>query len=466
MTAHFSGRAPSAELCGAILDSVSDGVFSIDGEWRIQSFNRAAEAILGVPAERALQRPCREVMRADVCGSKCPLRYTLETGNKVVNYPIHVTRADGQHVPVSISTAALCDDAGKTIGGVETFRDLSVIRDLRRQLRPHHSFHNMISANPRMLQIFEILPRVAESECTVLIEGESGTGKELLARALHRLSPRHNTPMTCINCGAIPESLLESELFGYRAGAFTGAHRDKPGKLEAAHSGTVFFDEVGETPEAIQVKLLRVFEQGELERLGDLRPTEVDLRIVAATNHDLAVDVEQGRFRTDLYFRLNVMRFELPPLRERIEDVPLLVEHFLRRFSSRLGRDIRELSGDAMAALMQHAFPGNVRELQHIVERACVLCRGERIELEHLPQRLQTPLSREVAIHTRLDSHESAIIRQALERNGWNRSAAARELGIHRSTLFKKIKRLNVKLPARDGRSKLSHSGNDAGHSV
>ena len=446
---------PSSEQLRSILDSISEGVFSVDTEWRITSFNRAAERITGIPREEALGRHCHQVLQADICGGDtCALRYTIETGSPVVNFGVHIKDGRGVRVPISISTTLLRDRTGRVIGGVETFRDLRMLEQLRKKLESSYTFHDIISKSPRIAQLLELLPTIARSDSTVLIEGESGTGKELLARAIHDLSERRRKPLVAVNCGAIPETLLESELFGYRAGAFTGATRDKPGKFALAHQGTIFLDEIGEIPATIQVKLLRVIQERAYEPLGGLGTVDLDARLLAATNHNLAEDVANGSFREDLYYRLNVIRVELPPLRKRMEDVPLLVEHFLIRFSASQGKEISSVSPEAMAALMSYDYPGNIRELENIIEHASVLCPGGQVGLEHLPPQHRNPcVSGGESLPEQVANHEAKLILEALEQNRWSRQAAARQLGIHKTTLFKKIKRYGIELPPGGGRS-------------
>ncbi len=445
--------------CEAILDSISDGVLSVDTEWRITGFNRAAEKITGVARAEALLRPCREVMGADLCGASCALAYTLRTGLPVTNVAARLTTAAGRIVPVSLSTALLRDSGGRLIGAVETFRDLSQVESLRRALDARHRRHEIVTRSPLLSDLLDLLPVIAASDATVLVEGESGTGKELVARAIHDLSPRREQPFVTLNCAAVPEALIESELFGHRAGAFTGAIRDAPGRLRTAAGGTLLLDEIGEMSPALQAKVLRVLEERRFEPVGDPRPVEVDVRFLAATHHDLARDVERGLFREDLYFRLNVIRVKLPPLRDRREDIPLLVDHFLAHLTATQGKDVTSMSAEASAALLEHDYPGNVRELQNAVEHAFVLCQGGVIELRHLPERLRGALPAEGAeLEPRLARCEAQLIREALRRHGYNRAAAARELGIHRATLFKKIRRLRVALPAVDGRSRSGRS--------
>ncbi len=432
-----------------ILDSIADGVFTVDGEWRITSFNRAAEEITGIPREEAVGSRCCDVFKASICESGCALRQTLEDGKQVVNKAVYIIDADGERIPISISTALLKDDKGRTIGGVETFRDLSVVEDLRKQITRQYSFGDIISKNHGMHKIFDILPEVAVSDSTVLIEGESGTGKELFARAIHALSPRKDKPMVTVNCGALPDTLLESELFGHKAGAFTDAKKDKPGRFALAEGGTIFLDEIGDVSPALQVRLLRALQEKTFEPLGSTQPVKADVRVVAATNKNLEELVENGNFRRDLYYRINVVKLTLPPLRERMDDVPLLIDHIIARFNRLRGKDIAGVSPEVLTILMNHDFPGNVRELENVIEHAFVLCRNGLIQPEHLPQNLRPKSDRPAisASAANIRELEAHFIRDTLRRNNWNRAATAKELGIHKTTLWRKIKRLGIEPP-------------------
>ncbi len=450
----FSPELPAAWV-ETVLFSLNDGVLCVDEHWSITCFNRAAEEITGVPRNKALGRPCHEVFQSNICSKACALRHTRETGRPVANLGITIVNAKGDRIPLSISAAVLKDKEGRVIGGVETFRDHSVLEQLRKELNGRYSFEYIIGKGPKMQHIFEMIPMIAESDSTVLITGESGTGKGLVARAIHNLSPRSDRPFITVNCGAIPDTLLESELFGYKAGAFTDARRDKPGRLALAQGGTIFLDEIGDLSPAIQAKLLRVLQDKVYEPLGAVQSVRADVRIIAATNRNLARLMEEGKFRMDLYYRINVLLLELPPLRERLDDLPLLVEHFLKRFVILKGKDIRGISPEAMAILMSHNYPGSIRELENIVEHAVVLCSEEMIQAVHLPENLQ----RKVGLPTGgtlqlVQEYEKQLISQALRRNRWNRLETARELGIHKTTLFRKIHKLGIRLPAgKDGRS-------------
>jgi PAS domain S-box-containing protein len=451
-------RAQSGSLrsTGIILESISDGVFTVDRDWRITSFNRAAEAITGISREEAIGKPCPDVFRASMCEVDCALRHTLETGIPVINRSAFIIDAEGRRIPVSVSTALLRDEQGNVIGGAETFRDLSLVEELRRELQGRFQVGDLVSRSPLMRRIFDVLPQIGESESTVLIQGETGTGKELLARALHSLSRRHDKPFIAVSCGALPDTLLESELFGYKAGAFTGAARDKPGRFSLADGGTLFLDEIGEISPALQVRLLRALQERTFEPLGGTRSVRVDVRVIVATNRDLAAQVKKGAFRQDLFYRINVVRLAMPPLRKRKEDIPLLVDHFVARGNRVQGKSLPGVSPEALSFLMAHDYPGNIRELENIIEHAFVLCAEGQIELRHLPEDFisHVPAKRKRGVmEDTVREMESQTIREALRRNGYNRLAAARELGIHKSTLFRKMKALGIPLPEEDGRS-------------
>lgn len=444
-----------------ILDSIVDGVFTVDEEWQITSFNRAAEEITGVASADAIGQRCCDVFHASICENQCALKESLQTGDPVVCKPIYIVRADGRRISVSISATALKDHEGNVIGGVETFRDLSVIEELRKELLDKYTVADIVARSGAMRQVLDALPQLAESDSTVLIEGASGTGKELVARAIHTLSPRSMKRFVAVNCGALPDTLLESELFGYTAGAFTDARRDKPGRFAVADGGTMFLDEIGEITPAMQVKLLRVLQEKAFEPLGAVDPVRTNVRIVAATARNLQSLVAEGVFRADLFYRVNVIRIQLPPLRDRREDIPLLVEHFVSRFNRLQQKNVSGVSEEVMAILLEHEFPGNIRELQNIVEHAFVLCRDGLIELRHLPATLRGACGRS-ALHIAvlsLKSLEKLHITEAIRRHGGNRKAAARALGIHVSTMFRKIKSLGIELPDTDGRSRLKNAG-------
>ena len=432
-----------------ILDSIADGVFTVDKDWNITSFNKAAEQITGIPSKKAIGQKCFDVFHANICQTACALRETLKTGRVIIVRPVNIINQAGNIIPISISTAVLKDEKGKIIGGVETFRDLSVLEALKKEISRQYSFEDIISKNHDIQLIFDILPDIAESDSTVLIQGDSGTGKELFARAIHNLSRRKKGPFIAVNCGALPENLLESELFGYKKGAFTDAKRDKPGRFALADGGTLFLDEVGDLSPILQAKLLRVLQEKEYEPLGATGSIKADARIVAATNQDLTEKVNQKTFREDLFYRLNIIKLTLPPLRRRKEDVPLLVDHFINKLNLKQGKKVIGVTEEVIRLLMSYDFPGNVRELENLIEHAFVMCRGGEITADHLPKefreavRAPSPVN-EGPLRSRFNDSEADIIRTALKRNQGHRGKTAGELGIDSSTLWRKMKRLGI----------------------
>jgi PAS domain S-box-containing protein len=432
-----------------ILDVIEQGIFTVDGATRITSFNNSAERITGFPAAEAIGMPCSQVFRTNLCDTLCPLKQSIGDRLAIRNREVRIQSRDGRNVPILVSTAPLVTPAGRLLGGVEVFRDISDVRDLQRRLDSKYCFEDIISRNPAMERIFKVLPLVAENTTTVLVTGASGTGKELVAKAIHHQSPRRDRPFVVVNCAAVPEGLLESELFGYKKGAFTDARSDKPGRIAQAEGGTLFLDEVGDLPLVLQVKLLRFLQDHSYEPLGSNTSVSADVRIIAATNHDLGALVREGRFRDDLYYRLNIMQIPLPPLQERQEDIPLLARYFIGRFRGRTGKPIERLTQDALGALMRYPWPGNVRELENAIEHAFILCQGQEIGFEHLPAHILARPADEPALPGTttpdLDSLERAAILQALERRGGNRTRAAADLGIHRTTLVRKLKRLGIR---------------------
>jgi PAS domain S-box-containing protein len=432
-----------------ILESIADGVFTINRDWRVSSFNRAAERITGISRKRAIGQKCFDIFHASICQTNCAMKRTLETGKEIIDLPVDILNNRGETLPISISTAVLRDRRGRIIGGAETFRDLSAIEALRRELSQRYAKGDIVSKNEALQRILSLLPSIAESDSTVLIQGPSGSGKELLARAVHSFSLRKRGPYVVVSCAALPDTLLESELFGYVKGAFTDAKKDKPGRVALAEKGTLFLDEIGDISTALQVKLLRFLQEKEYEPLGSTRPMKADVRVLAATNRNLSRLISEGLFREDLYYRLNVVKIELPPLRERREDIPLLVEHFLQRFNLKMNKRISSVSPEVMDLLMRYDFPGNIRELENAIEHAFVICRESRIKLEHMPAEL---IEKAKGRDGSADSHkdplkvaESQAILRVLEKHGGSRKKAAEELGISAVTLWRKLKFLGLK---------------------
>ncbi len=441
-----------------ILESISDGVFTVDMDFRITYLNRSAENILGVPREEAQGRLCCDVFRSSLCEGACALRRTLEKNTPIIDLNCFIINSRGERIPVSISTAVLRDERGNITGGAETFRNLSDLEKLKKEIHANHSLGAFSSHSPAMAKIFSSLDAVAQSHATLLITGETGTGKELLARTLHANSGRREKPFVAVNCGAFPETLLESELFGYKKGAFTGADRDKPGRFALAEGGTLFLDEIGEITPAMQIRLLRVLQERVYEPLGATASVKTDVRILAATHRDLEEMVREGRFRQDFYYRINVIHLELPPLRQRREDIPFLIRNFIDRFNLSRSDKVSGVSNSALKKLQHYDWPGNIRELENVIERAMVFCRNGIIDPGDLPDFIAeaelNSLNFACPIREAVEYSEKQSLRAALLQCGGNRRKAAALLGIDHTTFYRKVKRLGLSLDSADGRQK------------
>lgn len=430
--------------CCKILESVSDGVFTIDSRKRILFFNRAAEDITGFQAEEALGQYCFDIFRADICEKQCALNQTLSDGTPQVNLPARIISKNGESKSIRLSTAILKNELDEILGAVETFRDVTELESLRRRAERIFMPEDIVGVHPRIHEILSFLPDIAQSDSSVVIEGPTGSGKELIARSIHQLSHRKNEPFVALNCAALPDSLLEAELFGYSKGAFTGATQSRPGRFQAAHRGTLFLDEIGNISLKFQADLLRVLQDGRVTPLGNNRGSVVDVRIVAASNVELIKLTQEGKFRQDLYYRLNVVKIVLPSLRGRKQDIPLLVDHFIRQFNLRKERNIQGVSADVLAFLLDYPFPGNIRELGNIIEYSFITCKGPTIEIVHLPKELLQTRTFSQADLAAGELAEAEKIRALLLRHPNNRPAVARALGISRTTLWRKIKRYGL----------------------
>jgi len=437
------------ETIYSIIRGLALPFFVVDNDNKIIFFNEPLEKLTGYSEQEVLGKPCHEILRSEICKEHCPLKETMATGRDAVNLEMTIQRKNDLPIPVRITTSVIKDKEGKVIGGMESFRDISFLKALRKEIREKYTYHKIVSRNKKILETLDDLTDIAASDATVLIQGESGTGKELFANALHELSPRKDKPFIKVNCGALPETLLESELFGYKRGAFTDAKKDKPGRFQLAEGGTIFLDEIGEISKNIQVKLLRALEKKEYEPLGSVQTEKANVRIIAASNRNLRVLVQSGDFREDLYYRLNVITLNISPLRERKEDISLLIEHFMDSFNQTVEGKINGISTPAMKLLLNHGYPGNVRELENIIEHAFILCRENYIAPKHLPDYLTDRFPRQTVKGKKLeelvDSFEKELIEETLKQYGGNIERVAEELGVHRSTLWRKMKKNNIK---------------------
>lgn len=444
-----------AELLGhplfvGLLDQVSDGVVVIDAQSRrILAMNLRARKLLGFAEDDAAASVCRDALKSSRCEPACPLseRPEGERGRPSSSGEVEVTyqrRGGGPALHAKARMIVVRAPDGRPLAGIEMFSDLTETRALEKALSDRRSLKGIIGSAPAMQQLYELLEQVAPFDLPVLITGESGVGKERVSDAVQSLSDRASRPYVKVNCAALSPSLVESELFGHRRGAFTGAVADRRGSFEEAHTGTLLLDELGELPLGLQAKLLRVLQQGELQRVGEDRPRKVDVRVIAATNRDIEADVRSGHFREDLYYRLAGVRLHVPPLRERREDLPLLAEHFLQRFaeeSLRRGRPKppAHLTGEAVAELAGREWRGNVRELENVLRLAYIRSAADgTVGLEQLLQLGQRSAEPEPAS---LEEVERRAIQRAMAQSEGNMAAAARILGVDRTTLWRKLRR-------------------------
>jgi len=453
------------EYWKTVVDSIQDGVMIVDPDGTIVSVNRAFEEITGFSHKEILGKSCAtlscsscEIAREE---NGCHWCAMFRKGN-LSRQRCGLVRKDGRPVTILKNASVIKDSDGNVTGAVETMTDITdlvsketQIESFRRELHAEDRFHGMIGVSAPMRRLFDLVDNAALSEAPVIIYGESGTGKELVARAIHEAGKRSKRPFVKVNCAALNESLLESELFGHVKGAFTGAYREREGRFEAANGGDIFLDEIGDLPLSTQVKLLRVLEEKVVERVGDNRPIAVDVRIISATNRSLPGLIEQGSFREDFFYRINVIPIWIPPLRDRPEDIPLLADSFFHRVQMKSGKPIHAISRPALDALMNYPWPGNVRELRSCFEYAVVACPGPSIEPEHLPAQLIKPrpaAAGSAAASVSMEEIKKQRLVQALRETGGNQSEAARRLGISRTSVWNQMKRFQ--LDSREGSPK------------
>lgn len=445
----------------SIIDSVADGLFTVNNQMQITNYNKAAEELTGVPHDEALGKSCKEVFKSNCCQDDCLIQQAILTGQPVQR-DIEITDRNGAKKQISASASTLLGCTGTAIGGVKTLRDLTPIVAMKEEIQQKYTFRRLVSRNTAMRKMFSVMDDVAASNATVFLYGESGTGKELLAHAIHDLSPRRNGPMVTVNCGALPETLLEAEIFGVRKGAYTGATENRPGRIELCRGGTFFLDEIGDLPLQLQVKLLRLLENREYQPLGARTAVKADVRFIAASHRNLEEMVTKGTFRQDLFFRINIVTLHIPPLRERLDDIPLLVDMALQRFNLTYDKRIRSVSPEVMQRLFNYPFPGNVRELLNMLEQACILCRDQEITMEQMPRSFRQSGMGGVASHSTFSAkplhaasaHDCGRVKYSperiadlLDRYQGNRNAVAHELGIDRTTLWRWMNRSGLLTP-------------------
>ena len=434
-----------------VLDNLDVGIFTVNRGGLITFFNTAAEKILGHTRDQLLGGACQTIFHGDPSPDVSLLKASIADGKPRRTPNGRMVTAHGVTIPISANYMAMRNEKGRIVGGLATFHALTLIPRLTQAVSDRYTYHDMIGKSPAMKKIFEMAAVVAETDATILIQGATGTGKDILAKVIHSMGKRSERPFVKVNCAAIPDNLLESELFGYARGAFTGAHQDKPGRFELADRGTIFLDEIGDIPISLQAKLLRVLEDREFYPLGSRQTRTVDVRIISATNRELEKRVAQGLFREDLFYRLNVMQIKLPPLKDRREDLPLLIPHIVRKLSASKENPPTELSKEVLDVLLNHDYPGNVRELENILEHALIICRGDKVMPEHLPVFLQSRNSPEKAASsaahgpgTGAHEAEREEMLQALGRFNGHRAKTAQSLGIDRTTLWRKMKKFGI----------------------
>ncbi len=431
-----------------ILDGIADGYYITSVDRSILRVNKKLLQLLGRREEEVVGKSCQSILASGSCENDCPLTWVAKNFKPILNSPETITRIDGERIPVRKSTFPVLNMDGTLSGSICIIHNRSEVETLRNKLAAHGLNSPLISNNKRMQEIFELIISMKDSDPFVLLTGESGTGKEIIANAIVENSTRKNKTFLKINCSALPEGLLESELFGHRRGSFTGAVTDKLGKVVMANGGTILLDEIGDMPMPLQAKLLRFIENGEIQPIGSTRTEKVDVRIIAATNQDLKEQIAKGLFREDLYYRLCVIPIDLPPLRERKEDLPLLINHFIKTFNKRYGKQINDISARAFAMLMEYDWPGNIRELRNAIEHAFACVSGDLIERISLPQSIRRAMQfheHEFDSPLKKQQLNREIITELLRKYNGNREKTAQALHISRTTLWRKIKTLNIK---------------------
>ena len=459
-------RLEKEDLTMAILESIHEGVFTIDFNMKITYFNRAAEKITGNRAKDAVGKDCMDVFCSqggskEVCVAECPMKKTMKYNTPITKKRI-IFNNKGEVLTVSTTTNLLYDSNNEPIGGLETFTDVTAFERLKERWQgKKYKLGNIVGKSPKMTELFELIESVSGTMSNVLIQGETGSGKGLIASAIHYRSANHKGPFVCVNCAAIPENLLESELFGHVKGAFTGAINDRKGRFEQANKGTLFLDEIGELSPGMQSKLLRAVEEKQFEKVGGANTIKVDTRVIAATSRNLEKDMSYKQFRSDLFYRLNIIPCKIPSLRERMEDIPLLVEHFVDKLNYKMEKGVKGVEPEILDLFLRYSWPGNVRELESVLEYAFIQCKGDYLETRCLPPsfRLLNNKITDLSLSRPTPSEsfepfdgnqhtstlpEKEILLRALKDCHWNRAKTAENLNISRTTLWRMMKKYNL----------------------
>jgi PAS domain S-box-containing protein len=427
-----------------VFNSIGDGVFTVDENCVITSFNSSAEKIINVKQKDAIGKKCSDILSNELCNNNCPFLESFISDIPVYNYPVSITLPNSNNKYLSITSTNIKDKNKKNVGRVQTIRDLSEIYKLKEELHLKYKFENIIGQNVNMQKIFNLIENISSLDVSVLIQGETGTGKELVARAIHYNGIRRNKPFICVDCSALSENLLESELFGHLKGSFTGAISNRIGRFELADKGTLFLDEIANMNMSIQKKLLRVLETKKFEKVGSSNSLKTSARIIAATNKNLSNELLNNTFREDLFYRLNTIIINLPPLRERKDDIPYLINYFVNLFKEKYNSSIKNISPETLTILYDYDYPGNIRQLKQAIEYAFIHCHDKYILPIHLPLEI-------FKNHKELNNHilddeniEKQKILNLLKTTKWNKQETAKLLNISRTTLYKKLKKHNI----------------------
>ncbi len=431
-----------------ILNSLAEGVITVDKEFKITFINEAASLMTGFQKDEVVGKICKNVFKSEYCSENCPIARILKFGKSIFDYDSQIECKNSTPIPIRLNAALLKDEKDNPAGGVITFRDLSILKKIEGMLKQESNFHGMISNSKSMKEIFTLIEQISDSDAPVLITGETGTGKELIANAIQTLSKRSKNKYVKVNCSVIPDNLLASELFGHAKGAFTDAQKERVGRFELADGGTIFLDEIGEMPLSMQPQILRVVQDGTFERLGESITKSVDVRIITATNTILEKAIAEGKFREDLFYRLNVIHINLPPLRKRLDDITLLANHFLKKFSIIYKKNIPFIEDECIEHLTRWHWPGNIRELENAIEYAVIRNKPEKsLCICAFPAKIRENIfcsQKNNVIPDAQVPFENTSLLELLNQHKWNKTKVAQILGVDRTTLWRKLKAMGI----------------------